>query len=224
MQLKNDIVEKIENNIWSVDEQIPSEKELMRLNDVGRETVRKAVAMLVQEGYLIKRRGIGTFIANKKPRLGFEPIISLSHTLQVRGLREKNRVLKNEKKILDQELAQLTKMEEDIPCRYIKRLRYVEGKPLALEHAYIDNQDDEIPYSFEHSITNYLLKIRNIQITKIEQVITPRSPEEAEIDMLGLKKNVRVLELDRWIYIEGQDNVYFYIKFIIPEDIYELTM
>lgn len=223
LQLKNDIIEKIEKGVWSVNDQIPSEKELMRLNDVGRETVRKAVSILVQEGYLIKKRGIGTFITNKKPTIGFEPLISLSHSLQVRGLKEKNRVLINEEVSIDDELESLTKMEKDLTCRYLKRLRYIEGKPLAVEDAYLKMSDETEKYNFENSISNYLLEVQNIKISKLEQVITPRWPSDEEKDMLNLDDRTKVLELDRWLYVENEEHVYFYIRFIIPADIYNLA-
>ncbi len=44
----------ITNKSWEIDSQIPTEPELMEMYNVGRETVRKAVAMLVQEGILYR--------------------------------------------------------------------------------------------------------------------------------------------------------------------------
>lgn len=52
--------------------------------NLGRATVREAISLLVHEGYLYKKQGIGTFVARKQPSLGFEPIISLAYSLNAK--------------------------------------------------------------------------------------------------------------------------------------------
>ena len=69
INIKNDINAKIVEQIWSIDSRIPTELELMDMYNAGRETVRKAVAMLVQEGVLYRKRGIGTFVRRNSPSL-----------------------------------------------------------------------------------------------------------------------------------------------------------
>ena len=54
IQLKEDLIEKIKSGIWGVECQIPTEKLLMEENGVGRVTVREALSLLVNEGYLYK--------------------------------------------------------------------------------------------------------------------------------------------------------------------------
>lgn len=223
MQLKDDILSKIESDEWKVGTQIPSEKELMYTNDIGRETVRKAIAILVQEGYLVKKRGIGTFVAKKKPAIGFEPLISLSHILQVRGLKDRNKVLVNKVMPIDDKIAELTRMSPQYDCRYIQRLRYVDGKPLALEYTYLKNESGAKAYNFEKSISRYILEVLNKNIVRIEQVITLKNPTEDERKLLKVDEEVKLLEMDRWIYVEDEEEVYFYIKFIVPSDIYNLA-
>lgn len=222
IQLKEDILKKIEADMWSIGSQIASEKELMEQNDVGRETVRKAISILVQEGYLIKKRGIGTFVHKKKPSIGFEPIISLSHILQVRGLKGTNRVIENRIRPLDETLKEETKMTVG-QCRYIYRIRYVDGKPLAREYAYL-KEDGLMDYDFSQSISAFVLENKGKSIKRIEQVITTSEANEEDMYQLGLEAGTKLLILDRWIYIEDEDDVYFYIKFIIPADIYSLAL
>lgn len=56
--LKNDIV----NSVYSAGQQIPIEDELIERFQVSRNTVRQAVKLLVQKGYLTKVQGSGTFV------------------------------------------------------------------------------------------------------------------------------------------------------------------
>lgn len=92
IQLKEEIQRKIKDGVWEVDTQIPTEKALMEEYDLGRVTVREALSLLVSEGFLYKKHGIGTFVANRHPSLGFEPLISLSYSLRARGMEAYNEI------------------------------------------------------------------------------------------------------------------------------------
>ncbi|MBI4776009.1 MAG: GntR family transcriptional regulator [Deltaproteobacteria bacterium] len=61
-QIKNSIKSWIINREYKAGEKIPSEVKLAEIFKVSRLTVRRAVAMLIQEGLLRSRRGEGTFV------------------------------------------------------------------------------------------------------------------------------------------------------------------
>lgn len=65
-QLKNIIIEKIENGQYPPDSKIPSEQELCELYGISRPTVRQAVSELTNNGYLYKEKGKGTFVSKPK--------------------------------------------------------------------------------------------------------------------------------------------------------------
>lgn len=62
--IKNDIQEKIKNNDYVLGSKIPSEAELRQHYNVSRHTIRLAIAKLVNEGYLVKQQGSGTFVSD----------------------------------------------------------------------------------------------------------------------------------------------------------------
>lgn len=62
-QIKEDILQKIEQGIYSVGDQLVSEIQLAEDYGVSRPTVRQAIAELVQEGILVRGRGKGTFVS-----------------------------------------------------------------------------------------------------------------------------------------------------------------
>ncbi len=69
MRVRTFIYNLIENSDGT-NLQIPPENELSKLFNVSRVTVRGAIKKLVSEGYLIPRRGIGTFINRKMLNTG----------------------------------------------------------------------------------------------------------------------------------------------------------
>ena len=226
IQLKEEIVKKIRKGVWDVDSQIPTEKALMEEYGLGRVTVREALSMLVNEGYLYKKHGIGTFVARKQPSLGFEPLISLSYSLKAKGISPKNLVM--EKKIISPEKKLLAKMkwEKKKDCFYLKRIRFAESTAVAIEESYFSQEfeDIEIKYDFNDSIAKVIVEDLKLVIRKVEQVIISRIPTEEEQRILNISENTQVLHMERWIYSEDKDEPFYYLSFIIPENIYSFPI
>lgn len=65
LQLKEILKRHFKNNHYEVDQQIPTEDELIAQFQVSRNTVRQALAELVNEGIIYKIQGSGSFFAGK---------------------------------------------------------------------------------------------------------------------------------------------------------------
>lgn len=65
-QLKNLIIEKIENGEFEADTKIPSEQDFCVQYDISRPTVRQAINELTATGQLYKLRGKGTYVSSQK--------------------------------------------------------------------------------------------------------------------------------------------------------------
>lgn len=76
-QLKMALRERIESQIFEPGERMLSEVELCDKYGVSRITVRRAVDELVEEGYLERRQGKGTFVAQKR---SFVAVMSLDRS------------------------------------------------------------------------------------------------------------------------------------------------
>ncbi len=65
-QLKNLILEKIEDGDFEADKKIPSEQDFCEQYDISRPTVRQAINELTSSGQLYKMKGKGTFVSAQK--------------------------------------------------------------------------------------------------------------------------------------------------------------
>ncbi|MEJ6952538.1 GntR family transcriptional regulator [Halanaerobiaceae bacterium ANBcell28] len=63
MQIKDKIEDQIINKQLKVDEQIPSTNEMVNFYKVNHITVSKGINILVDEGLVYKKRGVGMFVA-----------------------------------------------------------------------------------------------------------------------------------------------------------------
>lgn len=62
-QIKEDILHRINNGDLAIDTKLPSEIDLAAQYGVSRPTMRQALAELMQEGYLQRKKGRGTFVS-----------------------------------------------------------------------------------------------------------------------------------------------------------------
>ncbi|MEO1772254.1 GntR family transcriptional regulator [Candidatus Enterococcus ferrettii] len=128
-----------------------TEREIMERFSVSRMSARQILNDLVAEGVLYREKGKGVFI-NKRIIQRSQYIYSFTEQMEERGLTPSSEVL-DLKKILPPEIARLTLgMEEGEFCFFVKRLRFADNEPFAVETIYtpvslVPNLDT---YDLEH--------------------------------------------------------------------------
>ena len=65
IQLQDIIIKKIEEKKYLPGEAIPSERKMAETYGVNRMTVKRAINKLVELGYLIRKPGAGTYVAQR---------------------------------------------------------------------------------------------------------------------------------------------------------------
>ncbi|ASA23635.1 GntR family transcriptional regulator [Paenibacillus donghaensis] len=68
MQLKKELLSRIEAGGLKPDDQMPSEHEIAAQSGMSRQTVRQALGQLEKEGWLYRLQGKGTFVARQETR------------------------------------------------------------------------------------------------------------------------------------------------------------
>jgi len=94
--LKKELVKKIDNDELVDNVMIPSERELCDTYNVSRITVRRAIDELVNEGYLYKIQGKGTFVKGDNLKQDLFSITSCTKDICNLGMNPSRRVLSAE--------------------------------------------------------------------------------------------------------------------------------
>lgn len=97
---------------------------------VSRPTVRQAIQSLVDQGLLVRRRGIGTQVVHSRVRRPLE-LSSLYDDLAAAGQRPATRVLADRTEPAGPAVAGALGLPEGTEVRYLERLRSAHGEPLA---------------------------------------------------------------------------------------------
>lgn len=84
-RLRRTLQHAIDNGELTAGQVLPGEREIGKLLDLSRVTVRKAIAGLVDDGLLVQRQGAGTFVAERIVK-SFSKLTSFTDELRARGL------------------------------------------------------------------------------------------------------------------------------------------
>lgn len=112
---------------------LPSEVEIAANFEVSRMTARQAVLNLMREGIVDRRRGAGTFIANKPIHRREGVLLSFTEDMKRRGLRPSSILISAKKEIASSEDKNALGLKNPTTVIVIKRIRLADSVPLALE-------------------------------------------------------------------------------------------
>src|SRR5260221_7478925 len=135
-QIAENLKEAIEAGTIAPGERLDNELGLAEQLGVSRPTVRQAIQRLVQQGLVVRRRGLGTVVVG--PRI-LRPVAltSLYDELAADQRAPATAVLSLEEIAADDELAQVLSLAAGTPVLSIERLRFADGAPLAIMHNYL---------------------------------------------------------------------------------------
>lgn len=191
-QLQQAIIEKITNKEYLENSQIPTEKELVHETGLSRTTVRQAVENLVNEGYLEKRRGIGTFVKSPSKKLwDLANLKSFRDAFESKGGDVCTKLLSIEKIPPTQVLEKI--FGENFSSYYkLERLRYVDKIPLILVTTYIPEEYVNGLESYDlsnQSLFEIMVEDYDHTINYAEKEFRVKKAIEKEAKFLAIEKN-----------------------------------
>src|SRR5512141_3404600 len=115
---------------------IPSERQLSADLGVSRLTLRAALDDLAREGYLVRRRGSGTYV--QQPKISQElTITSFSDDMRRRGMTPGSRTLSMSTMHAGARLGRSLNVSPSEQIVVVKRLRLADGETMAIETLHI---------------------------------------------------------------------------------------
>ncbi len=136
LRLRRAIRNVVEQGDIEAGSALPSERDLSKLLEISRVTVRKAIGGLVDEGVLIQRHGAGTFVAERivKP---MSRLTSFTEDLRARGLNPRSEFFERSLGEVTPEESMALNLSPGAQVIRLHRLRYAEDEPLAIERTVV---------------------------------------------------------------------------------------
>lgn len=197
MQLYLKLRQQLQEGAFNAGDLFPAESELMKIHELSRITVRRALEHLVADGFLERYPGKGSFVKGKEAQarncltsftnqmlsLGRKPLtklISLKH-LRAQNIgnnpfsQEQSVVLIERLRIVDGEIAALVKSY--LPAELVAGI--------AEQHFQETGPEQSLLYILEHHF--------GIVLDKGEEVLMPTCINHTEAQLLGLHAGTAVL-------------------------------
>ena len=186
-----DLKQKIEDGIYPYSELLPSENNLITVYDCSRNTVRRALAGLIEEGYVQAIHGKGVQVIyqrlDRAPFAlgGIESFQESAHRNQFQVV---TKVIQFSFVTVEEPLAKESGFSVGDEVYYIQRVRRLNGKPLILDtNVFLRSAARGLsPDIAERSIYAYLEKELGMQITTSKRVITVEQATEQDQRLLDL--------------------------------------
>ncbi|QEO14397.1 GntR family transcriptional regulator [Agromyces intestinalis] len=164
---------------------------------LSRPTIRRAIQDLVDQGLLVRRRGIGTQVVHGRVTRNVE-LTSLYEDLERAGQEPTTTVLDVASATADERVAEALGVPVGSPTLHIRRLRFADGVPLAildnvLPAAYADLERDDLE---RHGLYQ-LLRARGVTMRVAKQRIGARAATAQEADLLDLRRGAAILTMSR---------------------------
>ena len=137
-KISKDIYEKINTGVYKQGSTIPTEFELAEMYQVSRPTIRQAVQLLVDDGYLEKRKKRGTIVCAPKIRQNFVQTIANFESEAVKnGFHSKTTVLSFKKEKPNIEVSTQLHLNPSDMVYKLVRLRYIDQQPNVIVTTYV---------------------------------------------------------------------------------------
>ena len=187
---------------WPPGYELPTEEALCRHYGVSRGTLRQAIADLVAEGYIERKRGRGSFVSLPKLESG---VVGSYSRFRVLGppLDAGGTILACERMRADKDVATMLDLRTGTAIWRLERVRFTQQRPVALQTSFIpaelcprlDAQD----LSTRH-LVDVLRDEYGVHLVSAVEYVDPTVADGYAAKALGVKLRTPLFQIERITY------------------------
>ncbi|WP_067726322.1 trehalose operon repressor [Oceanobacillus damuensis] len=205
LTIYEDLVKQIQSNVWPPSSMLPSENELTSHYHTSRETIRKALNLLSQNGYIQKVRGKGSVVLDihkfSFPVSGIESYTELAEKLQL-----ETRTIVHTLDYLeaDNDIAKILRIDPSDSVWTVERIREISGEKIILDKDYFNEM--YVPLLSEEicgqSIYEHIENNLGLVIGFAQKEIVVEEPTEEDRELLDLEGFSNVVVIRSQVYLD----------------------
>ncbi|MHB9151518.1 MAG: GntR family transcriptional regulator [Spirochaetales bacterium] len=221
-RIKMDLHKRIVDGKFQPGEKLPSEPELADLLGISRNSLREAIGLLVNEGYLFRQKGVGTFITHSDPIIkgGIERLKGVAEFIKEKGYLPGSILVRFDSIDCDLPTAESLMLEIGEKVIVLETIKTASGKPVASCMDIIPGKYFKGPVdtnSIKESIFEYLQKNQGINICFAECTIIPALSDTILAAKLKVEVGSPILLLEQ-IHYDDKNRKIFCSKSYFPAD------
>ena len=202
-----DIKKKIEDQVWSTGQALPTENELMEIYSYSKDTIRKALSLLEMDGYIQKKQGKSSIVIEHG--LMKEQYLAEIKTAGELNKRSKHQIQTELTSLYivqgQDDLMSTFEVDDKVDFYRVSRVRLIDGEHLEYEISYFDRR--VVPYLSkeiaESSIYRYLEEELKLTISHSRREISFRFANKEEKQLMDLADYEMVVVVTSVTYLSN---------------------
>ncbi|HEY1729765.1 MAG TPA: GntR family transcriptional regulator [Candidatus Baltobacteraceae bacterium] len=206
VQLAEDLASRINSGEYGPRRRLPGEFELVDRYGLSRVTVRQAMSVLERRGLVIRRRGVGTFVASPKVHQDLaEPLRGFYDGLIAKGLKPEFSLVDFRKVTPNAQIAAKLGTES---AMLVMRLYKLDNAPFAVTNIHLHSITADVTREEISSMPIYrILERLGRKIARADLTIRAQAAGHGPGRLLEIAAGEPVLILDRTSYDESDSAV-----------------
>lgn len=199
------LLEKIEKKEYSSGDKLPSEGELMELYDASRDTVRKSLNMLAQDGYIQKAKGRAAVVLDKsKFNFPVSEITSFQELYKYSNATLKTYVENLEIRINDRKVMECLQLKPNEEAFELVRVREIDGEKIIIDKDYFSRTIvPNLPLrAAQNSVYEYLEQEQGLKIGHAMKEITVIAATKEDYRLLDMNHYNMIVVVKSYTYLE----------------------
>ncbi|HLO28413.1 MAG TPA: GntR family transcriptional regulator [Anaerolineales bacterium] len=184
---------------------LPPEMEICQAYNVGRQTVRQAIARLVDEDLVERFAGRGTFVRAQSSHTQFFLDRSFSQQMRELGRVPHSRVLSIQSSSVDSNLTPTLSESNGRPCLTLERLRLGDDEPICHQISTVLSErcpGIEIQDFENQSLYEILAAQYHLVIQRIDHVVRATAADGYRADLLNIPEGTPLLFVGTTSYLD----------------------
>ncbi|WP_085993445.1 trehalose operon repressor [Oceanobacillus senegalensis] len=204
LSIYHDLAKKIQTNVCPKNTLLPSENELTTMYNTSRETIRKALNLLAQNGYIQKVRGKGSVVLDlNKFSFPVSGIISYTELVDELGMSSQT-IVKDLGYTESEEIKNTLGEKKDEQIWHVTRVREINGEKVLLDKDYFNERI--VPLLSKEtcggSIYKYIENELGLVISFAQKEIVVEEPTEEDREMLDLEGYSNIVVIRSHVHLE----------------------
>lgn len=201
-QIYENLVEQIRSGRFAEGDRFPSDNELTARYQVSRGTIREALRLLFQQGYLVREQGKGTFVTYQKIQQDPDYLIGFTELMKRNNIHPSATIIEQKVTEPGERLSGIMMLHPDERVVRMVRLRMGDQEPLVIERSFFNyslfaplmNKDLE-----NNSIFELLYRHTPTKLGDAFQRIEAMSAGKSEHELLKVSLGTPLLLMKRLI-------------------------
>lgn len=213
----------VQNGTYQPGEQLPSQADLATQLGISRATLREALLSLEQQGIIISKHGIGTFVApgyGERLESGLERLESILELAARQGMHLTMNALEVVQEPADQEAAAALQVAPGTLLTIVRRVLEADQTPIAYMHDMAASTvmgPDDIDDSFDGSVLDLLRNKPDVQIAYGEANIVAINGSPSLAEKLRVEAGQALLLMEEVLFDQEGQVVERSLNYFVPE-------